>query len=232
MRDVVYLLSASGLANGGEEFRYSLRSLQNLPHRRVVVIGAAPDWVDVEVVRFPNIDGDKWANLAAKVALIRHLDLSDIVYVLGDDHFVTEPKGDLQPMYTGTLRRRIAALEATRRPTSVYLARFRETLELLTEAGVQEPLNFNLHAPLVLARHQLRGPLDRPVHAATLAGNLQDLDPVELAYDWKVTSPAELSTWQRSNFGFLSSQDSTFVTSGVRDYLSARFPHPSTYEVT
>ena len=42
--DIVYLIKVDP-ENDSEELRYSLRSLKNIPHQKVILVGEKPEWV-------------------------------------------------------------------------------------------------------------------------------------------------------------------------------------------
>lgn len=234
--DIAYFLNAGGLGNQAQEFRYSLRSLANLPHGRVFAIGGAPDWFTGEVIRFPN-QGNKWMTLMGKFAALAKLsDVSEVVYAMGDDFVITEAKGLLAPLYTNTLKARADNIFGSRKATSLYGAVFRDTEDALRRLGAARFLNHQVHAPQVIDMAVLRdlapvlagSPV--PLGTASLVANLSDVTPVTLPYDWKVTSQDDLARWRQSNHGFLSTQDSSFHTSGAAALLRDMFPTPSPYE--
>lgn len=233
MRDVVYFVTdQKQLANNGEELRLSLRSLVNLPHRRVFILGGCPPWVaGVTHVPFASHPAGKWLTLTMKACWTAlNNDLTEVVYLMGDDFYVTKPVLDLAPMWTNTLRRRISVISQERSPGSQYLHVFRNTAELVGGDGP----NCQLHVPQVLERAALPV-LDliaqgRPVGAASVAAARGTLPTVQVPRDWKVKTPAQLDEWRQSGWPFLSGSDETFQGSGIRDLLHDLFPRSGPYE--
>src|SRR5690606_29898466 len=97
-----------------EELRMSLRSLANLPHRRVFIVGHTPRWVR-GVTSIPgNLrqGASGWRHGWDNVRLIADYDgdMTDTVVVMNDDFVVMEPIEDLPLYYRGPLEQHIDIL--------------------------------------------------------------------------------------------------------------------------
>lgn len=233
-RDVVYFVNAEG--STGAELRYSLRSLENLPHNRVIMLGWKPPWArNVELRHHRNHSQGKWWTLMHKFLAVAEMDdLTDVVYCMGDDFYVTKQMDELPPMWCNTLAKRTEILFEQRGDKTIYGDVHRATNRVLLELGVEEPKSFQLHVPQVTHRASLPVGLMKstksPLGGASLAGNLGPLEPRQIFKDNKVTSVAALKEWRKENNGFLSSSDKTFKESGVERLLAKRFPERSRYE--
>ena len=95
--DVVYLLIKT--SNDNLEFRYSLRSLQNLKHSRVFVVWHKPKWCSDKVIHIPCNDNhaSKYANVRKKYRVIcNHPKISDDFILMHDDIYVMNTVNKVQ----------------------------------------------------------------------------------------------------------------------------------------
>src|SRR5689334_9814543 len=89
--DVIYPYKRSP---GDFELRYSLRSLENVPHDRVIIAGDFPSCISdrVTVVRNPRHDADRYISSTSNIlAAMERADVSDNFIVMNDDIFVLKP---------------------------------------------------------------------------------------------------------------------------------------------
>lgn len=152
-RDVVYVVKAS---ENNPELLHSLRSLINLPHRHVWLVGYRPRWVGAEVGYLPTVQrGPKHSNTWGNwVAAARCPDISDEFTLFNDDFFVTKPIDDVPVLHRGRLGEMIDWY-AKHRLTS-HRQRAAVTRQALQRAGRGEPLySYELHTPMVINRHIL-----------------------------------------------------------------------------
>lgn len=227
--DVVYIVRP-GDAN--EELRYSLRSLANLPHRKVWIVGHTPNWVTgVESIPGNVFDAKRrgqW-NVVDNLRLAAlHVD-ADRFVVMNDDIFLmTHP--DLSPLYRTSLSRHIGA----------SIGWWRDTLEVtyayLVSLGIDEPLSYELHRPVLMERDKLLEitrlalgwQTKYPPQWRTLYGNLYKVGGAS-AVDGKVnrlgTKRPDLTA-----LDVLSTQESTFRSHEAGKHIRATFTDPSPYE--
>ena len=75
-----------------EELRYALRSLKNLPHRDVWIIGGIPDWVrDVRFYEYPRSTTKYETTAQHMVTACRHPEISDPFVLMNDDFYIMKP---------------------------------------------------------------------------------------------------------------------------------------------
>lgn len=165
--DIVYIL---GPGEWNEQLRYSLRSLVNVPHGDVWVVGHKPHWLhDVHHIQVPQ-DGPKHANTWNNWrALAEHGPAEFALF--NDDFFVTQPVDGFEATHRGSLTDNIDRLNT---PTLVnWHARAVATRDTLVRAGREPAFWYELHTPL---------PMRRDLLADAIAGldAVRDRDP--LAY--------------------------------------------------
>ena len=219
--DVVYLVRPG---NDNEELRYSLRSLNNLPHRRVWLAGHQPPWTR-NVGRIPVAqDGGKWDNQHANLtAACSHPDVADQLVLFNDDFFVTDPLDQVPVLHRGPF----GDLERT------YLNRYGEyARRMVATARIlgRDALAYDaIHTPLPIVKRLMSAVLDgldpwmlfRSVYANRnhLGGGQAD--------DVKVTGMRA-----GMNRPLTSTSDRSFARGEVGRQLRAQFPHRSRYEET
>lgn len=225
--DVVYICREGD----NEELRYSLRSLANLQHTNVWVVGGAPNWYTGNRIPVKQ-QSTKYRNVRANLqAVVNCDDISDEFVLFNDDFFVVQPVESVPYYHGGDLLDKIRRYEDYS-PNSVYVQMLWDTLHVLAYHGSPTSLDYALHVPMRM-RRQMLGPL-LPYECSTriLYGNLFRVDG-EHVEDVKVhAKPTGLFSKPdiaAPSFPFLSTSDGTFRR--VRDRLLKRmFADRSPYE--
>jgi len=238
--DIIYPLAFLYNYN---EFRYSLRSLKNLPHNRVFVAGYAPDWLanaNYLMVEKP-LDMDRKNHEVANIhavlknikATLDNQEISDDFILMNDDFYILKPLKQLPSLNRGKLDDVIEEYRA--QGAKAYLKTMERTRDLLLSLGYTDLISYELHTPMLmnkqkwLAMYQLveDNPELRPLHTRTLYGNIYKVGgtaiPDVKVYDYE-TGIAPGAT-------FLSTENVVFDLGKVGKELKARFPEPSKYEL-
>lgn len=222
MTDIVYYVR-NGDRN--DELRYSLRSLDNLPHDRVFIVGHTPKWV-TGVTSIPGNVVTTGPQQTAVDNLIRACEAVDAerFIVFNDDFYVMEPMDAIPSWHAGPLD------EKARRTHGGYGAALKVAEMRLAELGVTDALAWTLHIPVLVVRGALQAilsslePLRRVLPEwRTMYGNLVGATG-EQHDDVKVFHRRPIPRGP-----FLSSLDSNFGL--VLPTLRERFPEPCRYEV-
>ncbi|WP_432001626.1 hypothetical protein [Streptomyces sioyaensis] len=215
-----------------EQLRYALRSwAANLPHRHIWIVGHRPAWAR-EVRHLPTQQADtKYQNTTAAVrAACLHGEVSDTFLLCNDDFFVMQRQECGMPVLH---RGPVSLVESyyERRSAGQYLRGLRETRDLLAGLGHDDPLSYELHVPLPVAKDQMLKALDvgrslTAVHKRTLYGNLAGIDGEEIR-DVKV-----LNRSPRFDRGspFLSTMPDSFANGLVGQHIRSVFPRGCRYE--
>lgn len=231
--DIVYICQA---AERNEPLRYSLRSLANLPHARVWIVGYKPRWV-YNVSYLPTVQrGPKHANTWRNwQAMAGCADLSERFVLFNDDFFVTRPVTDIPNLHRGTLDEAVEWYTKLR--LTAYRQRAEYTRKLLRRAGRPEPFHsYELHTPMVMHRDTLAqavGWLDRHrtapleyVSKRTFYGNWAAAGG-QREHDIKVQKPAQ--ALPQSPLPFLSTAPASW-TGLAGGWVRRQFAAPSVYE--
>lgn len=142
--DIIYVVREN---ERNDALWYSLRSLSNLPHRRVFIAGYCPSWVE-NVTAIPvRRNVNKFESIEANLrAALRHPEIGEHVVYFNDDFFVTEPVDAVPPMHRGSVDSRNFRQELRTRIIT--------TVNALST--VPHPLDYEMHAPMPLETEQAR----------------------------------------------------------------------------
>ena len=228
--DIVYRVRPG---DNNDELRYSLRSVAaNLPHRRVWMIGHKPTWTS-DLVR--HIPGDrfpgKWSAIYDNVIrACEHPDISEDFLLVDDDVYVLQQIDAMPMWHLGSLQERLDGVTKNRGPDGDWQATLRATLDYLRTKGVDEPLSYEVHAPILInkatALPLLREAWSPDIHvqARSIYGNLANVGGTRHP-DTKVVQGRKLKTED-----VLSTTDASLRN--LRHILESRFAKPCRYEVS
>ena len=156
-----------------EQLRWSLRSLVNVPHDEVWIVGTMPPWVrNVNWIKGRSF-GNKWSAIQGDLLkACEHLSGKTLL-LIDDDEFILEPVpipvADKGPL-----------LDHAKRALGAYARTLRTTYDYLQEQGIWKPLSFEPHIPIVIEADGMAEVLRpvvkyRPMQARSLYGNLMHL---------------------------------------------------------
>lgn len=228
--DVVYPVKPTPDEN--IELRYSLRSLENMPHRNVHIFSDYIPWLSKKVKWHPSSDRPDKARFAnVNTTLLRACDdpnISDPFVFMNDDFFVMQKIKEIPYYVNGTLQQHFDYLHKTYRG-SKYMHDILETQSELKRLGLGT-LDFEVHAPIIFYKDELRKILKAYPNAAcrrSIYGNVMKVD-WEQAIDFKIYGFGDQFDHNRP---FVSTADANFRRqSGVRSMIRSQFTQPSPYE--
>ena len=231
--DIVYSLSSNYT---GEELKYSLRSLVNMPHDKVYFVGGCPSWAK-NIVHIPTEQtGTKWQNVPRNlIAVCEDIRVSDDFIYFNDDFFVLQkvknPKKELN-LYKSTITSVLDRLGKKHPIPTNYMAGMAQTQALLRDLGKAEPLCYELHVPFVFNKDNYLRMFDIDevfnidvLHYRSLYGNLYLTGGKDMP-DVKVGSNGVFSG---STGKFLSCANASFPL--VKPFLERTFPDKCAYEI-
>lgn len=229
--DVVYLVKDTPT---NLELKYSLRSVEeNLPHRKVWLIGGCPEFIDKRKVHHVYTQQDKkatkWNNTNHSLQLVCENDnISDDFILFNDDFFVMRPVRELGHIHDRTLQERINDF-SRRYPSSRYVERLKQTLITLRQHGINEPLNFELHLPMVFNKQKLKDLYKAYGDSGakrTIYGNLYAKDSTQ----HKDIKLYRINTVPSPEWQFLSTTDASFALGIAGRVVRNKFLLESKYE--
>ena len=242
--DIVYIFKQN-LENDSAELRYSLRSLDNLPHRQVFIVGEKPDWAQ-NVIFIPVEQNDtKHANVKnSLLTACQFPNISDDFILMNDDFFIMKPirHESLSAYDMGKMRDVIMAYE-TRYPSgSDYINNMRKLYKKLLDMGHEDPISYELHIPMVMNKkkclaleqefgqiYQRRSAYGNHYH---IGGGLTIKD-VKIFLDDVHNDPAyahDPETYLRVQT-FLSTNGGSFRSGRAGQFVRSVFSRKSNYEI-
>lgn len=222
-----------------EELRYSLRSLCNLPHRRVFIVGYRPSWVhsasamgagDGVITLGREQKASKYRNANENLVWAAdHAELSDPFVLMNDDFYIMRKIRRMPVFHMGPMATVIDRY-ARLRHTGAYWRGMRATYTLLRSLGFQDPLSYELHLPMAMDKGNLfrawdEGKGEEVLHIRSMYGNMAGVGGKQME-DVKVYQGR---TEDYEQWPFLSSNDDMHLLP-LGQLLRDRFPDRSPYE--
>lgn len=232
--DIVYTLRNN---YDSDELKYSLRSLQNIPHDKVFFVGGCPRWAK-NIIHIPTEQtGTKYKNTTGNlITACNDQRISANFILMNDDFFILEPiKSPTKELnlYLGTVQSYIDKLKKRHPTGSAYITGMEQTKKFLQGLGVNDPLSYELHIPFVLNKKKFLKMFELPgvkdihcFHKRTVYGNLHlkggtDTQDVKIFFNSGFV-PKKLGK-------FISCDDMGFCI--LHNFLLNKFPKKSVYEI-
>lgn len=208
--------------------RYSLRSLSNVPHDNVYIVGDAPGWIrNITHIPVKDVYDTKsykgrilntWGKL--KVAC-EAKSISEDFILFYDDCFVLRTITDFFYYHKGTVPK-------YKNPNGHQMTVLKAT------KGFKNPLHFGIHTPMVFNKKKLLNlckiyDLNKGVHIKILYGNHYDVSPKVQIKDAKIRTIKGLSNLEGRTF--LSTHNQLEGSHEFERVMSGLFPNKSNYEV-
>ena len=235
--DIVYLVKECRQNN---ELTYSLRSLANLPHNKVFVVGGCPDNLDKTKVVYKAIlqrKPTKYANTTNSLKTVcLEKELSDDFILMNDDFYIlkkiNDPATELN-LCRGTISSVLEDyIKRYHNAQNSYIIGMQQTKTFLEDIGYNDPLSYELHIPMVINKQKFLDMFNLPhidsirvLHKRSLYGNLylknsSQINDVKVLTDY---------FYPLGSDKFLSTEDDSFQR--CRIYLDILFPNKSPYEL-
>lgn len=152
--DIVYLVKKTLL---NEELRYSLRSLVNLPHNKVFIIGDCPEFINEEKVYYiPNNKlNSRYETTTNHLKFACNCnELSNNFILMNDDFFILNPinEQDLN-LNRGLLKNQVSFYHKNHRPLTNYDRLVENSFKELKNQGFENPISYELHTPMILNKN-------------------------------------------------------------------------------
>lgn len=242
--DVVYIVKPENL---NEELRYSLRSLDNVPHDNVWIVGYKPTWVkEVRYDSYLPMAGSnktnhpKW-HISWK--MLRHAclneEISDDFILFNDDFFIMKPIESIPTLHRGSIQdiinKRAARVPKKNVLSNRYVKAMYETKKLLLSLD-RPTLSYEAHIPIVINKHKMLTAMEiadsmrrgQYINKRSLYGNYW-----EIGGDYLKDVKVDCSNPNYDTDGiFLSTTENSFKNNLVGSFITSKFPAPSPYENT
>lgn len=214
-----------------EELRYSLRSVvKNAPVRNVWVVGGKPDWYTGNFLKTKPV-GNAYENVRNNLKqVLANPEISEDFVLMNDDFFIIENVNSVSHYYGGLLIKR-AQRHQELAGTNQYSMLLMNTDTALKKMGIKQPLNYELHVPMMFNKTKLAETIDLPFKIRSTYGNIHQIGGEDIK-DVKIYSHARFTVDSSSidnGTPYVSTEDGAFHK--IKDYLDGLFPDPSPYEL-
>lgn len=228
-------------SNDSEELRYSFRSLRNISHANVFVVGEKPGWV-VNAAYIPveqsKTKDENWA-MNMRAALSNPL-LSEEFVLMNDDFFLMKPIDEIPNLNFGFIKDVIAGYDTRYPEGSTYITFMKDAYSQLIEMGYTQPVSYELHIPMVINKSKARKIFEENEivkNFRSMYGNLHN-EPGTTTPDVKVflNQDHNSSAYNKDPLTYLKEQIFLSATGGsfkrgpVGDYVRLQFPDKSRFE--
>lgn len=220
-----------------QELRYSLRSLKNIPHENVYLVGYKPSWVKnvQHIERFQKLS-TKYKNITLNMyAACNNENISEDFIYMDDDFFLIESMEDIYPFHRGKLDDLAERYRALNSRT--YADGLEEISRRLKELGIASPLSYELHIPMLFNKKRFKHILElddsyalrAPIfHVRSFYGNYYNIGGQHMN-DVKIYWQEDNRASKMRGRKFISSSDDSFK-GYITQYLRELFPEKSQYE--
>jgi hypothetical protein len=220
--DVVYPVKNVS-SNDFVELRYSLRSLKNLKHDKVIIVGGHPDWLKgVSFVEEEDISTLKGLNTLRKIKAAANVASDDFI-LMNDDIFLMKPQ-EIKYYHQGKLKENVE-----RKAPLLNYSRYWQGMHRVSIL-FKDPLDYELHYPFIFNKNNFfallkKYDMTQPYSfTRSLYGNEYNVGG-EYLKDNKVYT---LDTLEGELF--VSSSDQLPVDDAFVQVLDRLFPEKSPYE--
>jgi len=223
--DIVYILRDR---INPAELRYSLRSLENIPHRFVWFVGGVPEGITPDrQIKHKQQGPTKWDLIKSSMLRVtKEEELTESFLLFNDDFFVMKPfTGAWINYIDGTLAERIEQFQQENVRLNPYARTLYKAEQELKSQGATT-YNFDVHLPMLFEKSKI-GAIMRcySPQMRSVYGNITKSE-FKQHKDVKVYKLDEVP----EDPDFISTNDKTFRDGKVGEYIRARFTTPSRFE--
>jgi hypothetical protein len=216
-----------------EELRYSIRSvLYSFPDAKIWVVGGKPNWYSGNHIPVDQ-NHHKYANAINNLkAICDSGEISEEFVLMNDDFFIIKKIDKIDQFYNGLLSTKIDRyIQIT--GSSMYIKKLMLTRTRLMEYGITNPLDYELHIPMVMEKEKLKhivlkypSCLWRSMYGNIYAVGGSQMEDVKIYTNKKHSARSNEIT---ENSVFLSTEDQAFSLAFDK-VLSSMFSNPTTCE--
>lgn len=229
--DIVYFVREG---DENEELKYSLRSLSNLPHNTVHIVGYKPSWVqNVNHIDIAQDKGGKNLNTTNNMLMAaKNEAVSEDFILMNDDFFIMKPLSELPRYNRGEIE---DVAKYYKQYDSWYYRGMLDTREYMEKLGIKTSLSYELHIPMMFNKQNVTDMFeqyysDQPpvsvLHKRSLYGNMFN-------YGGETIEDVKIYT-KNGQFDikstFLSTQDNIWRDSAVGKFIRNRLTDKCKYE--
>lgn len=208
-----------------DEIRYMLRSLKNIPHNEVYIIGDDPSFI-TNYIPYPQTSDVAQNTLNILNMAVNNPEISEDFIWIHDDTYILNPLEKL-PVYHRGRYADILDSYKEKHMSNYYTRRMNKTYNALIELGIKNPLCYELHIPFVINKTKWKDVSEHikpDLNKLSMYGNLNKIGGTKIA-DVKVRARNKVPTGD-----FISTHDSTFGVNKAGRLVRRKFHEKSRYE--
>jgi hypothetical protein len=198
-----------------EELRYSIRSVMaSFPDAKVWVVGGKPSWYNGNFI-FIQQRSAKYINAINNLKTIcSSEDISEEFVLMNDDFYIIEKIKSIETFHGGLLLDKINLYKKIT-TKSGYIHKMEKTFDKITDLGLSNILDYELHVPMVMEKQKLKSVLKHGSEFLwrSMYGNMFSVGGTEMQ-DVKVyiEGPLVAKSYEIKNkeHKYLSSTDTSF----------------------
>ena len=198
-----------------EELKYSIRSVvESFPNSNIWVVGGKPDWYIGNFIEVKQKES-KYKNAVENLKTISVSEqISESFILMNDDFYIVKKIDKIENFHGGYLLDKINLYQKLN-GNSQYTRKLSGTYKKLKALGFENPLDYELHIPMIMEKEKLKIILDLIDQFLwrSIYGNKFEVGGTEMQ-DVKVytTGPLVLKSYNLNidNHTYLSSADSSF----------------------
>lgn len=203
-----------------------------MPEGNIWVVGGKPDWYSGNFIDVPQTSS-KYQNVRRSLEVIcGSSQISKDFVLMNDDFFIINKIDNVEMLHGGLLLDKLHAYQDLN-PRSAYTLMLEETYLRLLKMGIESPLDYELHVPMVMNRKALRRALRDSVLWRSMYGNQYSVGGT-LMNDVKYYARGPLknrsANLKKISTDYLSSEDKSFEVL-LDTVLRKKFDKPSQYEL-
>jgi hypothetical protein len=198
-----------------EELRYSIRSVvESFPDSKIWVVGGKPNWYTGNYIEVSQ-NLSKYRNAIENLkALCNSEEISDKFVLMNDDFYIVKNIDSIKDYHGGPLLEKINLYQKLN-SNSNYTRKLAATYKKIKSLGIENPLDYELHVPMVMEKEKLKQTLEHNYQFLwrSIYGNVFNVGGEQME-DVKVyvKGPLVLKSYniKKDDHIYLSSADTSF----------------------
>ena len=198
-----------------EELRYSIRSVvESFPDSKIWVVGGKPIWYTGNYIEVTQ-NLSKYRNAIENLkALCNSEEISDRFVLMNDDFYIVKNIDSIKDYHGGPLLEKINLYQKLN-SNSNYTRKLAATYKKIKSLGIENPLDYELHVPMVMEKEKLKQTLEHNYQFLwrSIYGNVFNVGGEQME-DVKVyvKGPLVLKSYniKKDDHVYLSSADTSF----------------------
>jgi hypothetical protein len=217
-----------------EELRYSIRSVvESFPDSKIWVVGGKPNWYTGNYIEVTQ-NLSKYRNAIENLkALCNSEDISNTFVLMNDDFYIVKNIDSIKDYHGGPLLEKINLYQKLN-SNSNYTRKLAATYKKIKSLGIENPLDYELHVPMVMEKEKLKQTLQNNYQFLwrSIYGNVFNVGGEQME-DVKVyvKGPLVLKSYniKKDDHIYLSSADTSFDIL-FNNILKKQFTKKTKYE--